>query len=225
MLPPPASTASRWRLPTSLLLLALLVGPPAHAGTDADAEFASASSVNEGALHFLTAPPMRAPHHHQNRIRIDAASLESGWVQLTQCHDHLDAVPRAQITFREGYVRGLQILEATRIESAWAEGASVQLAGISPGARLCLNAETRALRDRGDGFFMLQNGPYLRRFLDGYYPIRVSLRVDYPAALLSVVDVSPPPQPGLTVEEQPGSVQLEALFEGTLTTLIQFRRE
>ncbi len=222
---PLQSTASQWRLRTSVLLLALLAGPPVRADTDADAELASASSVNEGALHFLTTPPTRAPHHHQNRIRIDAASLETGWVQLAQCHDHLDAVPRAQITFREGHVRNLRVREATHIESAWAEGASVQLIGVAPGARLCLDAETRALRDRGDGFFVLQNGPYLRRFLDGYYPLRVSLQVDYPAALLGVVDVSPPAQPGLTVDEHPGSVQLEALFEGALTTLIQFRRE
>ena len=199
----------------------MLAGSVAHA----DTEFPSASSVNEGVLHFLTAPPARPPHHHQNHIRIDAASIDTGWVHLMQCHDHLDAVPRAQITFREGYIRDLQVQTVTGIESAWAEGASVQLKGVSPGARLCLTAETRALRDRGAGFFVLQNGPYLRRFLDGYYPIRVSLRVDYPAALLGVVDVSPPAQPALAIEEHPGTVQLEALFEGTLTTLIQFRRE
>lgn len=207
------------------MLLALLAGSPAHADAGVDAELASAGNVNEGTLHFLTTPPTRPPHHHQNRIRIEATSLETGWVQLTQCHDHLDAVPRAQITFREGHVRSLRVREATHIESARIEGASVQLTGVAPGARLCLDAETRALRDRGDGFYVLQNGPYLRRFLDGYYPIRVSLRVDYPAGLLSVVDVSPPTQPSLTVDEHPGSVQLEALFEGALTTLIQFRRE
>jgi hypothetical protein len=210
---------------TRMLLLALLGASPMHAEADTDAEFASASDVNEGALHFLTAPPARPPHHHQNHIRIDADSLDTGWVHLTQCHDHLDAVPRAQITFRAGYIRDLRVETATGIESARAEGASVQLAGIAPGARLCLTARTRALRDRGDGFFMLQNGPYLRRFLDGYYPIRVSLRVDYPATLLGLVDVSPPAQPGLTIDEDPGSVRVEALFEGELTTLIQFRRE
>lgn len=202
-------------------MLALLVGPPAHA----EADFTSASAVNEGELHFLTAPPARPPHHHQNHIRIDAASLETGWVHLTQCHDQLDAVPRAQITFREDHVRNLRVLEATRMESARVEGASVQLVGIAPGARLCLSAETRALRNRGAGFFVLQNGPYLRRFLDGYYPMHVSVQVDYPATLLSVVDVSPPEQPGFTVDEFPATLRLDALFEGALTTLVQFRRE
>lgn len=213
------------RLPPwiSVFLLGFLAGAPARA--DFDAEFASASDVNEGALHFLTVPPPRPPHHHQNHIRIDAGSLDTGWVHLTQCHDHLDAVPRAQITFREGHVRDLRVQTFTGIDSAWTEGASVQLSGISPGAHLCLSASTRALRDRGGGFFMLQNGPYLRRFLDGYYPLRVSLTVDYPAALLSLVDVSPPAQPGLTIDEGPDSVRIEALFEGQLTTLIQFRRE
>lgn len=203
------------------LLLTLLAASAAHAEPD----FASADAVNEGALHFLATPPVRTPHHHQNHIRIETDSLASGWVRLQQCHDHLDAVPRAEITFRDGYIRDLRVDETREIESAWVEGASVQLAGVRRGARLCLSAGTRALRDRGDGFFALQNGPYLRRFLDGYYPMHVSVRVDFPAGLLNVVDVSPPAQPGFSVDERPGSVRLEALFEGELTTLIQFRRE
>lgn len=202
----------------------LVVTGGAQADTDPP-EFASAGAVNEGSLHFLTAQPARPPHHHQNHIRIDADSLASGWVHLKQCHDQLDAVPRAQVTFREGHVRDLRVDDTREIDSAWVEGASVQMAGVKRGARLCLSADTRALRDRGDGFFVLQNGPYLRRFLDGYYPLQVNLQVVYPPALLHVVDVSPAPQPGLTVDAQVGSVQLEALFEGSLTTLIQFRRE
>lgn len=201
-----------------------MLGSAAHADPEPP-EFASASAVNEGSLHFLTAPTARPPHHHQNHIRIEADSLASGWVRLKQCHDQLDAVPRAQVTFREGHVRDLRVDEVRGIDSAWVEGASVQLAGVQRGARLCLSADTRALRDRGNGFFVLQNGPYLRRFLDGYYPLLVNLQVVYPPALLDVVDVSPAPQPGLTVNDQAGSLQLEALFEGSLTTLIQFRRE
>lgn len=185
---------------------------------------ASADAVNEGSLNFLAKAPAQPPHHHQNHIHITADSLATGWIELRQCHDHLDPVPRTQITFRTDHVRNLRVDSIEQIESVWVEGPSVQLAGVQRGARLCLSADTRALHARGNGYFVLQNGPYLRRFLDGYYPIRVSLQIDYPPALLKVVGITPPPQPGLAVVERPGTVQLDALFEGRLTTRIQFRR-
>jgi hypothetical protein len=194
----------------------------AHAAADLSLE--SADAVNEGPLHVLEAPPAKPIHHHQNRIRIETGSLASGWVWLSQCHDHLDTVPRAQITFREGFVRDLKIDLASGIEHAWVEGASVQLQQIAPGARLCLSAQTRALRNIGNGYFNLINGPYMRKFFDGYYPMRVTLDVDYPPQSLRLIDIAPPQQPGLTMAEQPGSIRLDAVFEGELRILIQFEQ-
>jgi hypothetical protein len=204
----------------SLLVPAALSVSLARAASELD--FESADAVNEGPLHFLETPPAKPVHHHQNQIRIDSDSLRSGWVGLSQCHDHLDAVPRTQITFREGFVRDLKIDIAHGIEQAWIEGASVQLRNVEPGARLCLSAQTRALRNAGKGYFSLSNGPYMRKFLDGYYPMRVTLAIDYPAQALKLIDVSPHPQAGLTLVEQPGRIQLDAVFEGELQMLIQF---
>lgn len=212
----------RWRGTLASLLLCL--GSSLALAETTDAEFDGTATVNEGPLRFLAAPPAKAVHHHQNRIRIEADSLASGWVSLAQCHDHLDAVPRAQITFREGFVRKLRIDLASGIGAAWVEGASVQLEKVAPGARLCLSAETRALRETGDGSFALANGPYMRRFLDGYYPMRVTLDVVYPQARLSLAGVSPRQQPGLAIVKRPGEIRLDALFEGELRTLIEFRQ-
>ena len=205
-----------------LLLTAALGASLTHAATDLT--FESAYTVNEGPLHFLETPPSKPVHHHQNRIRIDADSLSSGWVGLSQCHDHLDAVPRAQITFRDGFVRDLKVDSATRIEQAWVEGASVQLVNVEPGARLCLSALTRALRNTGNGYFNLNSGPYMRKFLDGYYPMRVTLEIEYPAQMLKLIDIAPPAQPGFTLEERPGAIRMDAVFEGELQTLVQFER-
>lgn len=208
-----------WR---NLLLTALLQVGLAHAATDLT--FESAGHVNEGGLHFLQAAPAKSVHHHQNHIRIHADSLKSGWVSLSQCHDNLDAVPNLQITFRENFVRDLKVVSASRIGQAWVEGPSVQLRNIEPGARLCLSALTRALRNTGNGYFNLSSGPYMRKFLDGYYPMRVSLDIDYPVKLLKLIDITPPVQPGLKLKEQPGTIHLDALFEGELIFLIQFDR-
>lgn len=204
------------------MLAAVLLMHYAHAATDLSLE--SADAVNEGQLHFLETPPAKPLHHHQNRIRIDADSLASGWVGLYQCHDQLDAVPLLQITFREDSVRDLKIDLASGIGHAWVEGASVQLRNIEPGARLCLSAQTRALRNTGNGYFSLFSGPYMRKFLDGYYPMRVTLDVDYPAGALQLIDVSPAQQPGLNFDERPGNIRLDTLFEGELRLLLQFER-
>lgn len=205
-----------------LLLSVALSAGPVNAATDLS--FESAARVNEGSLHFLETAPTKPVHHHQNQIVIDRDSLDSGWVSLTQCHDHLDAVPLAQITFREGFIRNLKVDSAVRIEEAWIEGASVQLRNVEPEARLCLSAQTRAFHDTGNGYYNLTNGPYLRKFLDGYYPMQVTLEIRYPAELLNLIDVTPPAQPGFSVDEHPGFIRVDTLFEGELQTLIQFEK-
>lgn len=210
-------------LQRSLVLVALGVGH-AFAQAPADLTMESAYNVNEGELHFLEKAPAKAVHHHQNWFRIDEESLATGWVRLVQCHDNLDAVPRAQITFREGFVRDLKVLSYTQIESAWIEGASVQLVNVGRGARLCLAADTRALRNTGNGYYNLYSGPYMRKFLDGYYPMRLTLEIEYPAQLLSLLDVSPGAQPGFQLDDTPGLIRMDAIFEGVLQTLAQFEK-
>ena len=217
----PTSSGSRL-IRGGLLAAAIVCAGMAHAARDLS--FESADAVNEGQLHFLETLPAKPVHHHQNRIRIETDSLASGWVSLSQCHDHLDAVPSAQITFREGFVRDLRVDAFTHIKDAWIEGSSVQLRHVEPGARLCLSAQIRALRNTGNGYFNLINGPYMRKFLDGYYPMRVTLDVDYPAQTLTLLDISPPTQTGLDIAEQPGAIRMEAVFEGELQTMIQFER-
>jgi hypothetical protein len=184
----------------------------------------STSEVNEGELTFLTDPPDKPVHYHQNRIRITEDSLASGWTDLEQCHDNLDAVPRAQITFREGFIRNLRVLESRAIDEAWVEGATVQLREVHGGARLCLAAQTRALNNSGSGYFTLNNGPYMRKFLDGYYPMQVSLKLEYPARLLQIIDISPSEQEGFHVSQKSGFVNIDTLFEGELRTQVQFER-
>ncbi len=204
------------------MLSAALPAGAAVAATDLS--FESAADVNEGSLHFLETAPARPVHHHQNHIVIDRDSLETGWVRLSQCHDHLDPVPLAQVTFREGHIRDLKIDSATHIGDARVEGASVQLRDVEPGATLCLSAQTHAFHDAGSGYYSLTNGPYMRKFLDGYYPMRVTLDIRYPADQLQLLDVTPAAQPGFALDERPGFIGVDATFEGELQILVQFEK-
>lgn len=179
------------------------------------------AAVNEGDLSFLASPPAETLHHHRNRVVISERSLADGWVVLEQCHDNLDRVAEAQIVFRPERARAIRVLSSRNIGSAVAEQSSVQLRDIGPDSQVCLLAETRALHRLANGIYELQNGPFMRRFLDGYYPMRVSLEIEYPQRLL-LADVSPGEQPGFSVAEAPGSVAAEALFEGRLRTRFVF---
>lgn len=206
--------------------LLLLLVSTATWGSDPDEWFFKGTAdVNEGELHFLTTPPDRPVHHHHNRITILESSLEDGWVRLEQCHRNLDAVPSAEVTYRPGRVRNLRITRAVHIDGgAWAEVHSVQLRNVQRGAELCVEADTLALSRSGEASYSLSNGPYMRRFLDGFYPMRVSMTVRLATDRLRFVESTPQDQPGFTLRQQGNEVGYDTVFEGILTTVLRFDR-
>jgi hypothetical protein len=149
-------------------------------------------------------------------------SVEDGWVGLEQCHRNLDPVSLAQIVFRQDRVRGLEVSEVSNIDKAWVEGASIQLQGVRRNALLCIRAETRSFVYNGDGTFSLHSGPFMRRFLDGYYPMRVTLDVSVDSKRLRFYRMTPEKQAGFSFRHSDKSVHFEALFEGRLRTEIMF---
>ena len=215
------------------LLFALLAMPGLAAPDEAELErwlesdeplspSVSTANVNEGELVFLARPPVRPVHHHFQHLTLDVQSRETGWVRMEQCHENLDRVPATQIVFRPGRVQDLAITRARGIGRAWVEGDTVQLENVGRDARLCLRGRIRALTALPDGAWRLCNGPYMRRFLDGYYPMRVTVVIDFAGADLRPVRIRPPAQPGFRVEQAPGRLRLEAWFEGRLQTEIRF---
>lgn len=191
---------------------------------DEDMASVRALSVNEGELTFLTRPPEDDPHHHQNTLHITPESLTSGWVTLTQCHENLDAVGRLQITFRKGNIRNLKVVEQQNISEAWAEEASIQLRDVKDNARICLSAESKIIQLQDDGTLLISNGPYMRKYLDGYYPMRVSMRIHYPAQQLEMLGISPQQQQGFQVSDTEGMLAFDTLFEGQLRTEITLQQ-
>lgn len=215
------------RCSTGLLLsasvagLALAAPDPEHDWFFDDFEERIAE-VSDGELEFLPTPPTEPVHHHQNTLILDETSLEDGWARLVQCHYHLDAVPRAEVIFRKGSLRKLIITDASNIGRAWVEGPTVQLEDVDHGARLCLRAESRVLSHNEDGSYSVRNGPYMRRFLDGYYPMRVSVEVRYPCNQLMLASLSPPAQEGFRITQDACRVYLDAWFQGRLKTELRF---
>lgn len=181
-----------------------------------------AETVNEGHLVFPKKIPDQPVHHLHNRITITGKSLKTGWVLLSQCHEHLDPVPAVQIVFHPKRVRNLTVTESRNIGKAWVDGPSVQLEEVNKHARVCIDAETRALSRDDDDVYLLRNGPFMRRFLDGFYPMRLNLDVQFPSLQLRLISISPKPQPGFRLQHEDDKVLVETLFEGKLYTELRF---
>lgn len=206
------------------LFMSLLIASPVAADRLLDEDpYEKAAAVNEGTLNLLETPPDEPAHHHINRLKISEDSLISGWVDMAQCHHDIDPVPRAEIVFTEGRVRNLSVTRQQGIARASVEGHSVQLEDIEHGAMLCIRGETLAI-ERQDSTYVLRNGPFMRRFLDGFYPMHVTLEVSFPERL-ALVDQVPATQPGLRVTHAPGHARLDTWFEGILETRLFFRRK
>ncbi len=173
---------------------------------------------NRGNLNFLDALPDAPVHHHQNQITLVSSSLDDGWVTLRQCHNDIDRVRRAQILYNAATTRDIEIESQSNIEETWVEGASVQLRRVQPDAELCIRARSQMLRILGDGLYVLENGPFMRRYLDGYFPMRVTVAVNWGDLDLSLAESEPQAQPGFEVTESPYGVIIEATFEGRLMT-------
>ncbi|MFZ5558712.1 MAG: hypothetical protein ACOZDY_18685 [Pseudomonadota bacterium] len=202
-------------IPAVLVCALVAAVPPAGAEK-------GAAEVNEGRLVFLDQPPLKPVHHHHNAIQISERSLEDGWTVLTQCHENLDRVPATQIVFNPERIRNLEVVKAGNVGRAWVEGPSVQLRDVGAEAEVCLRAEALALRNHGDGTYTLSNGPFMRRFLDGYYPMRVSASVRLLTPHIRFVAIEPAPQRGFRVWELADGINYDAWFEGRLFTVIRF---
>lgn len=190
-----------------------------------DAE-ARALAVNEGDLEFLLSPPDKPPHELHNQFTISSNSLKDGWIDLVQCHKNLDKVPAAQILYHPRRTRDIKVISSTGIEKTWVEENSVQMKNISAdNARVCVSAKVHSLFPNFDGTYSMRNGPFHRRFLDGYYPMHVTMDVQLPEGELSFGAIQPAEQEGFKVEHDSHSMQVDALFVGELNIEVYFDSE
>jgi hypothetical protein len=178
--------------------------------------------VNEGNLEFLRDAQDRRVLQTRNRFTITPDSLHTGWVELYQCQGNLDPVPAVEVVYRYHGMRNLRVISTRGIERTRVEHNTVQMEQVQQGGEVCIEAEVQVLKPDGKGAWTLQSGPFHRRFLDGYYPVRLEYRIHWPADRLRLESVYPAMQAGFPVHEQPGELTIDTLFAGKLTIDVRF---
>jgi len=179
-------------------------------------------AVSDGELRFLPEPPAKPVHHHSNQIYISEESLTSGWVMLNHCHFLLDPVAAVQIVFHADNIRNIDITESLGIDRSWVEENRVELEGVGKDAKLCLSTHSKALHISEKGY-ELKNGPYMRRFFDGYYPMQISIEISHPKSLL-LVETQPMAQTGFKISNSGTVIKANGWFEGKLYTRFRFSK-
>lgn len=183
---------------------------------------ADIAEKNIAKLKFIKPPSNSQPLHSTNKLIISQKSINDGWVDLHQCYRHLDKLPEVDITYYYRSIKNLTLISKKNIDSAILKDQSITLKNIKNNAKICVSAEVRIFYQNPDQSFSLVNGPYHRRFLDGFYPYHVTLNISYPESLLSFISSAPKQQEGFSVVHKTNGLLIDTYFEGILNTEIKF---
>ncbi len=179
------------------------------------------SKVNDGKLIFLTSNSKKNIFHSVINIFVDQNSIDNGWTKLTQCYSNLDPIHRTAVVYRKNLIKNLKVLSSKNIKITKVSGNKVFLQDVTKDATLCIGAKARNFYQNDDKSFSLVNGPYHRKFLDGYFPYHLKLNIHY-IPKLKFNYGTPKQQSGFQVKQDSNSLLIDTLFKGRLKTEFRF---
>lgn len=177
--------------------------------------------INEGTLKFINNSPTKGVFHSTINISIDQNSIEQGWTSLSQCYSNLDPISLTAIVYRKIHIKDIEILSTKNIQKAKISGHKVILNEVSENAEICIKLSSRNFYQNEDKSFSLVNGPYHRRFFDGYFPYHLTLNIQYTPNLNYHYSI-PKKQNGFNVTQNLHALKVNTLFEGKLKTEFRF---
>ncbi len=189
---------------------------------DDDSEW-RALQVNEGQLTFIEPVGDKLVLHSDTHFWITEESLQTGWLRMQQCYKHLDAVGRTDVVYQYKEMQQLRIERTEKIAHSRVVDKRIEIEDVLSGAQLCASARVKILNKNGLGEYVLEVGPYHRKFLDGYYPYHVTMTVYYPSQMLKLVSISPGEQNGFRINRGSDSLSIDAWFEGRLNIKTVFQ--
>jgi hypothetical protein len=180
--------------------------------------------ATEGQIKYLKERPDPGAYSYESRVKITAASLESGSVQIATCHYQLDPIRKVVIVFNPSRIQAIAVKSIDKMASAEVKNNQVVLTDVERGASICIDLQSKALDQVGAGQYRLNAGPLMRRYLDGYLPMAAKIRVDWPTNMLTVEKTAPSEKEGIQVVQGNDGVQLDMIFAGKMTAQIDLKK-
>ena len=163
--------------------------------------------------------------HSISQIYITPESIKTGWVKIEQCYKHLDPINLTEIVYQYQFIKNFHITDSKNIQSATINQNRIVLKNITKQSLLCIEADVKILNKNPDSTYSIKNGPYHRRFLDGYFPFHVTLVISYPESLLKIKHPNPANATGLSLKEEKNKVIYDNVFAGQLTINTVFQSQ
>ena len=180
--------------------------------------------ATEGQIKYLKERPDPGAYSYESLVKITAASLESGSVQIATCHYQLDPIRKVVIVFNPNRIQAIAVKSIDKMASAEVKNNQVVLTDVERGASICIDLQSKALDQVGAGQYRLNAGPLMRRYFDGFLPMAAKLRVDWPANMLVVEKTMPSEKEGIQVVQGNDGVQLDMIFAGKMTAQIYLKK-
>ena len=180
--------------------------------------------ATEGQIKYLKERPDPGAYSYESRVKITAASLDSGSVQIATCHYQLDPIRKVVIVFNPNRIQAITVKSIDKMASAEVKNNQVVLTDVERGASICIDLQSKALDQVGAGQYRLNAGPLMRRYLDGYLPMAAKIRVDWPTNMLTVEKTAPSEKEGIQVVQGNDGVQLNMIFAGKMTAQIDLKK-
>ena len=171
--------------------------------------------VDEGELILLPKTDNKTLHSI-SEITITPESIKTGWVKIDQCYKHLDPINLTEIVYQYQFIKNFHVTAAENIQSAKINKNHIELENITQHSLLCIEADVKILNKNSDNTYSIKNGPYHRRFLDGYFPFHVTLIIHYPESLLKIKRTSPSNAVGLSLNKERNKIIYDNVFAGQL---------
>lgn len=167
-----------------------------------------------------------------NHLTINPQSLDNGWIAFQQCHNQLDPVPKIEVAYHPVNIKDLHIQTYEKIENVTVKAHSVELINVKKGAKVCIQGQSKTLKIDKEGF-KLTRGPYMRKFLDGYYPMIVEETIEMKQMKTQLVEQSPQlvansyknEQVKVTQPTMQSQYRFDYAFEGQLKPMYRFSLE
>lgn len=180
--------------------------------------------ATEGQIKYMKERPDPGAYSYESRVKITAASLESGSVDIATCHYQLDPIRKVVIVFNPNRIQAIAVKSLDKMASAEVKNNQVVLTDVERGASICIDLQSKALDQVGAGQYRLNAGPLMRRYFDGFLPMAAKLRVDWPVNMLVVEKTMPSEKEGIQVMQGNDGVQLDMIFAGKMTAQIYLKK-
>lgn len=180
-----------------------------------------AFAISEGELK-MSPKASKKEYWLENHLSVTPTSIQDGWMKFSQCHHQLDPVAKIEVSYNADNTRSLKLKSSQGIENIKVHPHSVELQNVTRGAMVCINGESKTLFNNGKDF-VIKRGPYMRKFLDGYYPMIVEENIFLQGVDAQLIESSP-----LTIESAQSASKIHEYcyryaFEGKLQPNYTFK--